>query len=129
MRYRFYLLLVGMLIFSCSHGKKQSDNADSPSVYKVWEFKKIDTLKAQPNNLGSVWIGRNQLDLTNKDTLRFSYQSNKKNPTAYSYKIGHDTIFVQNKAAYKIVKLSPNELDLVALFNEQQAFVMVYEAK
>jgi hypothetical protein len=134
---KYHLLLAIFFLTSCLNHQKTRDNTKPASVYKVWEFKKIDSIKSLTVNLGSVWIGKNLLDLTDKDTLRFTYQSNRNNHTAYAYNIRHDTIFVQNNASYRILKLTNNELDLAVLFKNDTSqkgggkagFVMVYEAK
>ena len=137
MNCRCYLLLAIIFLAGCLNHQKAADNTKPASIYKLWEFKKIDSIKSLPANLGSVWIGKNLLDLTNKDTLRFTYQSNRNNHTAYAYKIRHDTIFVKNSASYRILKLTNSELDLAASFKNDTSqkgghnaeFVMVYEAK
>ena len=121
-----------LFIFGCSGNKKSANSsADSANIHKVWKF---DTVRLASKNIGSVWIGRNMLDLTKHDTLRFSYKSNKAMPTTYPYKISHDTIFVSNNPAYKILKLSNTELELYAIFNgktpgNKDSIVMVYKAK
>jgi len=130
MQRRFYMLLIIFpLLSGCLNNKKPADSTKAVFIHRIWEFKGIDTA-SMPNNSGSVWIGRNQLDLTNKDTLRFSYQSNKNGSTSYPYSIRHDTIFVQNKASYKILKLTANELDLgVAFKADKSLIVMIYKVK
>jgi len=131
--YYILILILSLFAFGCSGNKKSADNSiDSATIHKLWKF---DTVKSVSNNIGSVWIGRNILDLKNKDTLRFSYKSNKAMPTSYPYKISHDTIFVSNSPAYKILKLTGNELQLFAIFNSgnskstKDSIVMIYKAK
>jgi len=130
----YYILLIILcsFIFGCPDNKKSANSAvDSRGIHKVWKF---DTVRSVSKNIGSAWIGRNLLDLTNHDTLRFSYKSNKAMPTSYPYKISHDTIFVSNNPAYKILKLTDKELQLYAIFNssasaKKDSVVMTYKAK
>lgn len=130
--YYILLIILSSFVVGCSGNKKAANNpADSGNIHKLWKF---DTVKSVNNNIGSVWIGRNLLDLSNHDTLRFSYKSNKAMPTAYPYKISHDTIFVSNTPAYKILKLNSKELELYAIFNGekstgQDSVIMVYKVK
>jgi len=130
----YYILpiILCLFIFGCSGNKKAANNpADSGNIHKTWKF---DTVRSTIKNIGSVWIGRNMLDLSKKDTLRFNYKSNKGTPTAYPYNISHDTIFVSNSPAYKILKLTNTALELCAIFNgrkmsDKDSIVMVYKAK
>jgi len=132
----YYILIIILSLFAigCSGNKKTTNSTiDSSTIHKVWKF---DTVKSVSNNIGSAWIGRNLLDLSKHDTLRFSYKSNKAMPTSYPYKISHDTIFVSNSPAYKILKLTNNELQLYAIFNkgsskstDKDSIVMIYKAK
>lgn len=132
--YYILIIILSLFIAGCSGNKKASNNStDSATIHKLWKF---DTVRSVSNNIGSVWIGRNLLDLSNHDTLRFSYKSNKAMPTSYPYKISHDTIFVSNRPAYKILKLTGNELHLFAIFNsgsstsaKKDSIVMIYKAK
>jgi hypothetical protein len=132
--YYILIIILSSIIFGCSGNKKTANSSiDSTTIHKLWKF---DTVKSVSNNIGSVWIGRNLLDLSNHDTLRFSYKSNKAMPTSYPYKISHDTIFVSNRPAYKILKLTSNELHLYAIFNsgkstsaKKDSIVMIYKAK
>lgn len=130
--YYILLIILSSFVVGCSGNKKAANNsADSGNIHKVWKF---DTVRSASKNIGSVWIGRNLLDLTNHDTLRFSYKSNKAKPTSYAYKISHDTIFVNNNPAYKILKLNSKELELYAIFNSKKpmstdSIVMIYKAK
>lgn len=136
MRRSYYSLIIilSAFVLGCSGNKRTNTGPiDSASIHKLWKF---DTVKSVSNTIGSVWIGRNMLDLTNKDTLRFSYKSNKAMPTSYPYKISHDTIFVSNSPAYKILKLTNSELQLYAIFNrgsskttDKDSIVMIYKAK
>ena len=129
----FILILFAFPLANCSNNKKKSQSINDTSIHKLWKF---DTVKSVSNNIGSVWIGRNLLDLSNHDTLRFSYKSNKAKPTSYPYKISHDTIFVSNSPSYKILKLTNNALELYAIFNsgksalaKKDSIVMIYKAK
>ena len=130
--YYILLIILSSFILGCSGNKKSADNTfDSENIHKIWKF---DTVRSASQNIGSAWIGRNMLDLTKRDTLRFSYKSNKAMPTAYPYKISGDTIFVSNNPAYKILKLSNKVLELYAIFNGKKStsndsVVMVYKAK
>jgi len=126
------LIILSSFVVGCSGNKKSANNpADSANIHRVWKF---DTVRSTSKNTGSVWIGRNMLDLSKPDTLRFSYKSNKAMPTSYLYKISHDTIFVSNTPAYKILKLNSKELELYAIFNGKKSsgkdsVIMVYKAK
>ena len=132
--YYILIIILSLFVLGCSNNKKAANSSiDSTSIYKLWKF---DTIKSASNNPGPVWIGRNLLNLTNHDTLRFSYKSNKAMPTSYPYKISHDTIFVNNRPAYKILKLTNIELHLYAIFNsgkstsaKKDSIVMIYKAK
>ena len=132
--YYSLIIIVSFFVLGCSGNKRtNTSTADSASIHKLWKF---DTVKSVSNNIGSVWIGRNMLDLTKHDTLRFNYKSNKAMPTSYPYKISHDTIFVSNNPAYKILKLTGNELQLYAIFNsggstlgKKDSIIMTYKAK
>ncbi len=130
--YYILLIILSSFVVGCSGNKKEANNpADSGNIHKVWKF---DTVRSASKNIGSAWIGRNILDLSKSDTLRFSYKSNKAMPTSYLYKISHDTIFVSNNPAYKILKLNSKELELYAIFNGekstgQDSVVMVYKVK
>ncbi|MFI5157508.1 MAG: hypothetical protein ACHQF4_01500 [Sphingobacteriales bacterium] len=132
MNYRFGVFLLTIALAGCSNNKKQvtNDNTDTVSIHKVWRY---DTVRSASKNPGL--IGKNLLDLTNKDTLRFSYQSVKDNTTSYAYHILHDTIFVNKNAAYKVVKITANELDLYTLFKSdsgkatKDSVIMIYKTK
>ena len=131
MNYRLSLFLLVVIIAGCSSNKKPvSNGVDTVSIHKVWKY---DTVRSASKNPGL--IGKNLLDLTNKDTLRFSYQSVKDNSTAYAYYILHDTVFVNQNSAYKIIKLTANELDLYVLFKAdsskatKDSVIMIYKTK
>jgi len=131
MNYRLSLFLLVVIIAGCSSNKKPvSNGVDTVSIHKVWKY---DTVRSASKNPGL--IGKNLLDLTNKDTLRFSYQSLNDNSTAYAYQILHDTVFVNKNAAYKIIKLTANELELYTLFKSDSAraakdsVIMIYKSK
>lgn len=132
--YYILIIILSLFVLGCSGNKRtNTDSTDIASIHKLWKF---DTVKSVSNHIGSVWIGRNLLDLSNHDTLSFSYKSNKAMPTAYPYKISHDTIFVSNSPAYKILKLTNNELKLYAIFitdsstpGKKDSIVMTYKAK
>jgi hypothetical protein len=132
MKRKYFMLIMLASLASCSNNKKAANNsADSGNVHKLWKF---DTVRSANKNMGAVWVGRNVLDLTKPDTLRFSYKSNKAMPTSYLYKISHDTIFVSNSPAYKILKLNSKELELYAIFNgkkssDKDSIIMVYKVK
>ncbi|WP_461448904.1 hypothetical protein [Mucilaginibacter sp.] len=130
MNYRLGLFLMLITLAACSNNKKPVSGQTDISIHKQWKY---NTVRSASNNPGL--IGKHILDLTNKDTLHFSYQSVKNNSTAYSYSILHDTIFVNKKAAYKIIKLTGDELDLCILFRSDSvkavpdSVVMIYKAK
>lgn len=130
--YRYISILILLFsLASCTNNKKKPEEIAIDSIHKIWEFKNIDTATAS-GNLPSVKISKNLLDLTNKDTLRFSYKNTKNAPTRYPYKILYDTIFVQNGMTYKILKLTGTELQLSNSFKSGKdsiTIVMVYEAK
>ncbi len=72
--------------------------------------------------------------MRNKDTLQFSYGGMHNKPTAYPYKIQQDTIFIENKPGYKIVKLTDSVLHIMAIFNYpkiagKDSNVMIYGIK
>ena len=131
MKYRLGVFLLMIIFAGCSHNKKRfSANMDTISIHKVWQY---DTVRSASKNPGL--IGKNLLDLTNKDTLKFRYQAVKDNSTTYAYHILHDTVFVNNGAAYKIIKLTANELDLFILFKSdnskaaKDSVIMIYKTR
>ncbi len=138
MRYKYYIPVLLLALTGCLSKNKEKDKIDTSktSIHKIWVFKSIKSADSLSKNMGSTWIGKNVLDLTNNDTLRFSYKINKNPPTIYLYKIAHDTLIIGNKMAYKILKVTDNELDLTSAFKPDSSgkgagnsFVMVYEAK
>lgn len=131
MNHGLSLFLLLIFFVGCSSNKKPvSSSNDTVSIHKVWRY---DTVRSASKKLGL--IGKNLLDLTSKDTLRFSYQSVKDNTTAYAYHLLHDTVFVNRNAAYKITKLTANELDLYTLFKSdtnktaKDSIIMIYKTK
>jgi len=131
MNYRLSLLLILTIIAGCSNNKKPAAvSTDTVSIHKIWQY---DNVRSNANNPGV--IGKHLLDLTNKDTLHFSYQSIKDNSTAYAYHILHDTVFVNKNAAYKVIKLTAHELELYTLFKSdsskatKDSVIMIYKAK
>jgi hypothetical protein len=127
-----------MALTGCVSKNKEKDKIDTAhaSIHKIWVFKSIKSADSLSKNFGSIWIGKNVLDLTSNDTLRFNYKINKNPPTIYLYKIVHDTLFIGNKMAYKILKVTDSELDLVKSFKADSSgkdanncFVMVYEVR
>lgn len=129
MNYRLNILLVIIVLAACSNNKKPV-TANAISIHKVWKY---DTVRSVAKNPGL--IGRHLLDLTNKDTLRFSYQSVKDNTTSFAYNVLHDTIFVNKNAAYKIINLTANKLELYTLFKSESSkaakdsIIMIYKTK
>jgi hypothetical protein len=126
-----YLFIMAIIIAGCSNNKKPvSASTDTVSIHKLWKY---DTVRSASPNPGL--IGKHFLDLTNNDTLHFSYKAIKDNSTAYAYHILHDTVFVNKKAAYKIIKLTADELDLYTLFKSDSvkansdSVIMVYKTK
>jgi hypothetical protein len=136
MRYICCLVFAAIFLASCSGNKPdKTANDTAVSIQKLWEFTKLDTARLT-NKSGAMWIGKNMLDMTKADTLRFNYASDKNNHTAYAYKIQHDTIFVNKNPAYKILKLTSDELDLYTIFKKignggvsKDSIVMIYNAK
>jgi hypothetical protein len=131
MQNRLLILIMAIFLAACSnHQKPASNNTDTISIHKLWKY---DTVRSASTNPGL--IGKHLLDLTNKDTLHFGYQSVKSASTAYAYTILHDTIFVNKNAAYKIIKLTANELDLYTLFKSdsvkasRDSVIMIYKIK
>ena len=131
MKYGLGFFLIVAIIAGCSNNKKQvSSSADTVSIHKVWKY---DTVRSSSKNPGL--IGKNLLDLTKKDTLRFSYQFVKDNSTAYAYHILHDTVFVNKNPAYKIIKLTAHELELYTLFKSdsstatKDSVIMIYKSR
>lgn len=117
---RFYIIIILFLsLTACSNGKKNAGDNNAPaSINKIWEFKKLTPASA---GAGPVWIGGNVLDLTNKDTLLFAYNNVKVPATKYPYKISGDTIYVQNKPSYKILKVTGDTLQLATIFKSDGA--------
>jgi len=128
-----YKLLILLLLFAtsdCMNNEKKTASNQPGSIYKTWHFKKMDATSSHK----TTWIGNNILDMRNKDTLQFSYDGMHNKPTAYPYKIQHDTIFIENKPGYKIVKLTDSELYVMAIFNHpknaaKDSNVMIYGIK
>jgi hypothetical protein len=135
LKWSVYVILL-LILASCTNNNKQKSGVAQPvSIYKVWQFKKSDST-ANTNHKNTVWIGDNSLDMTNKDTLRFSYGNTNNKPTSYPYKVIHDTIFINNKPGYKILKLTAAELDLMSAFKNigkqnigKDSVVMIYLTK
>ena len=126
-----YIFPILLILASCTNNNQKKSGMGLISIYKAWRFKSIDTTISHNKTANAAWIGNNVLDLTNKDTLKFSYGNTKNKPTAYPYKISHDTIYIQNKPGYKILKLTVDELHLLVAFKSQKAdsTVMIYQAK
>jgi hypothetical protein len=129
MNFKWYLFFVAMLTAGCSNNKRPHNvYADTVSIHKVWQY---DNVKSNTTNPGV--IGKHLLDLTKSDTLHFSYQSIKGSATAYAYQIHHDTVFVNKTAAYRILKLTGDELDLYAIFKhgnvKSDSVVLIYKTK
>jgi hypothetical protein len=131
MSYKMLLPLISILVIGCTNNKKTvAGSNDTASIHKVWQY---DTVRSVSKNPGL--IGKHFLDLTDKDTLKFSYQSIKDNSTAYAYHVLHDTVFVNKNAAYKITKLTVSELDLYTLFKSdsgeaaKDSIIMIYKIK
>ena len=138
MRYKYFIPVLLLFIMGCLSNNKEKNKTDSISapIHKIWVFKSIKPVDSVSKNPGSVWIGANVLDLTNNDTLRFGYRINKNPPSIYPYKITHDSLIINNKMSYKIVKITDSELDLVNSFKSDSAgkgtnssFIMIYTVK
>jgi hypothetical protein len=138
MSYRYFIPALLLVLTGCLSNNKGNNKPDSTqaSIHKVWEFKTVKPIDSASKIPGPKWIGANLLDLSNKDTLRFSYSTDKNKPTAYLYKVIDDTLFVNSKAAYKILKVTDTELDLVNAFRNDSsrdgannAFIMIYKVK
>lgn len=129
-----YKLTIIFLLFAlsgCMNNDKKAVTTQPNSIYKKWKFKKMDTSFSHKK---ITWVGNNILDMHNKDTLQFSYGGMHNKPTAYPYRIQHDTIFIQNKPGYKIVKLTNSSLYLMPIFTHQKVMsrdseVMIYNLK
>ncbi|MHB8205864.1 hypothetical protein [Mucilaginibacter sp.] len=131
MNYRLNLFLLVIVFASCTNNKKPTAvSNDTVSIHKIWRY---DNVRSNASNPGV--IGKHLLDLTNKDTLHFSYQSIKDNSTAYAYQILHDTVFVNKNPAYKIIILTASELELYTLFKSdssriaKDSIIMIYKNK
>ena len=136
MNYRLYLIVAMVLFVGCSRNKNAADNdTDSVSVHKLWHFDSVRVVSKNP----PPYIPQNMLDLTGKDTLKFSYLTKKENHdlTAYPYQLIHDTVYVNRNPAYKILKLNATELDLLNIFKNANgatapvadSVIMVYKVK
>ncbi|SDT69591.1 hypothetical protein SAMN05216490_5038 [Mucilaginibacter mallensis] len=138
MRYTYYIPVLLLALTGCLSKNKETNKTDSisASIHKIWIFRSIKPLDSLSKNSGSIWIGANVLDLTNNDTLRFSYKINKNPPSIYTYKIAHDSLIIGNKMTYKILKVTDSELDLGSSFKADSngkgvtnSFIMAYEVK
>ena len=131
MNYRLNLFLIIITFAACTNNKMPAAaSTDTVSIHKVWQY---DNVRSNTNNPGV--IGKHLLDLTKNDTLHFSYQSIKGTSTAYAYHILHDTVFVNKKASYKVIKLTANQLELYTLFKSdsskaaKDSIIMIYKTK
>jgi hypothetical protein len=136
MNYRRYLVVAMVLFVGCSGNNKSANNSgDSVTIHKLWRFDTVKVSAREP----VPYIPKNLLDFTSADTLKFSYRSKKENhnSTAYPYRIMHDTIYVNHNPAYKILKLTTTELNLLNIFKRMgststlvtDSIIMVYRLK
>ena len=137
MNYKLLIPVIFIGLTGCSNKPKKATDILVVSINKVWQFKNIDTSSSHFKRSGSLtWVGNNVLDLTKKDTLKFSYGSTHNKPSSYPYRVSHDTIFIQSKPAYKILKLTGDELHLLVAFKNNRvnkapadSTVMLYKVK
>ena len=133
-----FCLTLAAILYGCSGDQKKA-NSDSTkvSINKIWVFKKIDTAQSDLKGSGSLWIGDNTIDMSNKDTLRYSTIATNNGTTEYPYNISRGYIFLAGKQTYRIVKLTAGTLELSALYHvkeqggeqhESQVF-MIYAAR
>lgn len=138
MKKLIYCLGVAMLLYSCQDNEKKAVNGSGKvSINKIWVFKKIDTVQSNLKSAGSLWIGDNTIDMSNRDTLRYSTIATHNGTTAYPYNISRGYIFLAGKQTYKIIKLTDSILELSALYNvkeqsgeqHESTVVMIYKAR
>lgn len=133
-----YCLGVAMLLYGCSGNQQKTGNDSSKvSINKIWVFKKIDTAKSDLKSSGSLWIGDNTIDMSNKDTLRYSTIATHNGATIVPYKVSGGDIYLDGKRTYKIIKLTDSILELSALYHvkeqsgeaHESTVVMIYAAR
>ena len=133
-----YCLGLAVVLYGCAgNGKKAAKDSGKVSINKIWVFKQIDTAQSSLKGSGSQWIGGNTIDMSNKDTLRYSTIATHNGTTAYPYNISQGYIFLAGKQTYKIVKLTDSILELSALYQvkepggekHESAVVMIYKAR
>lgn len=127
-----------MLLYGCEGHQKKADNDSSKiTINRIWVFKKIDTARSNFKGSSPCWIGGNTIDMSNKDTLRYSTTGTNNGTTAYPYTVSGDNIYLAGKQTYKIIKLTDSILELAALYpvKEQSgkkhspSVVMIYTVK
>lgn len=106
-----YCLGLAVVLYGCSdNGKKSANDSGKVTINKIWVFKKIDTAQSSLKSPGSLWIGDNTIDMSNKDTLRYSTIATRNGTTEYPYNISRGYIFLAGKQTYRIVKLTDSIL-------------------
>ncbi len=134
-----YSLGLAVLLYGCAGGtKKNSGDSSKVSINKIWVFKKIDTSKSS-NLVNSIsnWIGDNTIDMSNKDTLRYSTIATNNGTTVLPYSISRGYIFLAGKQTYKILNMTDSTLELSAQYHikeqsgeeHESTVVMIYRAR
>jgi hypothetical protein len=112
-----YLPILLLCLSACqSAEKKESTDTTQTTINKIWVFKKVDTAKSNLQGSGTQWIGDNTIDMTNKDTLRYSTIATNNGSTTFSYKVSDDYIWLDGKKVYKILKLTDSTMELSSLY-------------
>ncbi len=129
---------LALFLYGCAGDhKKAANDSGKVSINKVWVFKKIDTAKSNLKGSSSFWIGDNTIDMSNKDTLRYSTIATNNGSTVYPYKVSRSYIFLAGKQTYHIEKLTDSLLELSALYqvkeqsgeSHESTVVMIYKAR
>jgi hypothetical protein len=138
MKKLIYCLGMAGLLYGCAgNEKKAASDSGKITINKVWVFKKIDTAQSDLKGSGSLWIGDNTIDMSDKDTLRYSTIATNNGTTLYPYNISRGYIFLAGKQTYRIVKLTDSTLTLSAQYNvkeqsgeaHESTVVMIYKAR
>jgi hypothetical protein len=134
-----YGLAMAVLLYGCAGEiKKTTGDSSKVSINKIWVFKKIDTAKSSNLvNSGANWIGDNTIDMSNKDTLRYSTIATNNGTTVVPYSISRGYIFLAGKQTYKIMNMTDSTLELSAQYHvkeqsgeeHESTVVMIYRAR